>query len=163
MNSIKESIKEKINSWLEAKLNELGAFLVDLKYNPASGRIQVFVESDKGIDIDTCATISRFLEFHLDHDETVNPKYILEVSSPGSDTPFKLKRQYLRHIGSEIEVLLEDGSRKEGVLKEVSEDNIKLEELLPKKGKNKALPRESKVVEIPFTALREAKRKIIFK
>ncbi len=42
--------------------------------------------------------------------------FSLEVSSPGLDEPLKLKRQYQKNIGRNVEVTLQDGSKKEGKL-----------------------------------------------
>ena len=52
----------------------------------------------------------------------------LEVSSPGTDEPLRFHRQYLKNRGRKVEVLLQDGSRKEGKLVEVSQDGIIIEE-----------------------------------
>jgi ribosome maturation factor RimP len=60
--------------------------------------------------------------------------FSLEVSSPGLDQPLKLMRQYKKNIGRLIEVLMLDGTKKEGRLIELTEDGIILEEA---KGKSK--------------------------
>jgi ribosome maturation factor RimP len=60
--------------------------------------------------------------------------FSLEVSSPGLDEPLKLLRQYKKNIGRQVELVLQDGSKKEGRLLEVSEDGIIIEET---RGKNK--------------------------
>ena len=47
--------------------------------------------------------------------------FSLEVSSPGLDEPLKLHRQYLKNIGRFVEVIEQDGTRKEGKLLSVTE------------------------------------------
>jgi ribosome maturation factor RimP len=60
--------------------------------------------------------------------------FSLELSSPGLDEPLKLLRQYRKNIGRQVELLMQDGSRIDGRLLEVSEDGQIVEET---KGKNK--------------------------
>jgi len=125
-----ERLADQIAEWLEPKLEELGAFLVDVKQNPAQHRIEVYLDRDAGlpgIDIDTCAVVSRYLQFQLDHGEGTPKNYILEVSSPGMDNPFKVLRQYKKYQGARVEVLLLDGRKLEGILVESSEEGIVLD------------------------------------
>jgi ribosome maturation factor RimP len=63
-----------------------------------------------------------------------NGDFSLEVSSPGLDEPLKLHRQYRKNIRRQVELVLQDGSKIEGRLVEVSEDGIIVEET---RGKNK--------------------------
>jgi ribosome maturation factor RimP len=41
-----------------------------------------------------------------------NDDFSLEVSSPGLDEPLKLHRQYKKNIGRQVELVLQDGSKK---------------------------------------------------
>ncbi len=54
--------------------------------------------------------------------------FSLEVSSFGVDRPLQLLRQYKKNIGRKVEVLLSDGTKQEGTLTEVNEENIKIEQ-----------------------------------
>ena len=92
-----EKLSEKIAVWVAPKLEELDCFLVDIKINPAGSKIEVYIDRDTGLQIEMCEQVSRFLELHLDNEPGVPPKYILEVSSPGMDNPFKVERQYLKN------------------------------------------------------------------
>ena len=60
--------------------------------------------------------------------------FSLEVSSPGIDEPLKLHRQYIKNTGREIEVTLNDDSKKTGKLITVNENDIIIEFT---EGKNK--------------------------
>ena len=73
--------------------------------------------------IDDCVELSRFIESKLDREEE---DYELEVGSAGIGQPFKVLKQYLIHIGKEVEVLTRDGKKLEGVLKDANEENITL-------------------------------------
>src|SRR4051812_19460781 len=122
-----ETVKGKIEEWLRPELDERNLFLVDVKF-PMGRQIEVYIDSDTGVQISECATISRLLEKNLDESGLVPENYILEVSSPGMTNPLKLPRQYKRRIGRVLEVVLNDGTSLEGELVEVNEDKIKLRE-----------------------------------
>ncbi|HTS44286.1 MAG TPA: ribosome assembly cofactor RimP [Puia sp.] len=109
-------------------------FLVDIRIKPVNN-IKVFLDGDHGITIEKCVQVNRALYKKIDA-ESIFPAgdFSLEISSPGLDEPLKLIRQYKKNIGRKVEIVLVDGSKKEGKLMEVSEDGIILEEA---KGKNK--------------------------
>jgi len=54
--------------------------------------------------------------------------FSLEVSSPGVDEPLKLLRQYKKNIGRTVEVQLTDDTKKDGLLVEVNEEGIVIEQ-----------------------------------
>lgn len=93
-------------------------FVVEIKVTP-SNEITVELDSPKGLDIDTCATITRKIEAAFDRDVE---DYELEVGSAGLTAPFKVRGQYLKNVGNNVEVLTRDGRKVRGVLKEVADD-----------------------------------------
>lgn len=113
-------------------------FVVDvsvLKHKPT--KITVFVDGDKGISIDDCATLSRLLAEQLDEQDLIKEAYTLEVSTPGIDHPLKLKRQYRANIGRNVKVQLTDKELLRGKLLHADEEKITLE--TQNKEKNKGL------------------------
>lgn len=96
--------------------------MVDLKVDK-NNSITVEIDSPEGIDIDTCAKITRAIEADFDRDVE---DYDLEVGSAGLTSPFKVKGQYLKNIGNPIEVLTQDGKKLKGTLLEVSDDSFVL-------------------------------------
>ena len=109
-------------------------FLVEVRIKPTHN-IKVFLDGDQGISIEKCVQYNRALYKQLEESGLFpGGDFSLEVSSPGLDEPLKLIRQYKKNIGRQVEVLLQDGTKKEGRLVEVSEDGIIVEET---KGKNK--------------------------
>ena len=60
--------------------------------------------------------------------------FSLEVSSPGIGEPLKMLRQYVKNIGRNVEVTLNDDTKKEGTLLEATEESITIEYT---EGKNK--------------------------
>ncbi|HTI90906.1 MAG TPA: hypothetical protein VL727_09975 [Puia sp.] len=113
---------------------DTGYFLVDVRIKPTNN-FKIFIDGDQGITIEKCVQINRALYKKMEELGLFpTGDFSLEVSSPGLDEPLKLLRQYKKNIGRQVELILQDGSKKEGRLMEVSEDGIIVEET---KGKNK--------------------------
>ena len=93
-------------------------FVVDIKVSPDND-IVVEIDSPDNIDVDTCAAITRRIEEVFDRD---TEDYSLEVGSAGLTAPFKVRGQYLKNIGNEVEVLTRDGRKFKGVLTAVADD-----------------------------------------
>ena len=132
-------------------------FLVEVKIRPTNN-IKVFLDGDNGISIEKCIGYNRKLYKMIEESGLVPPDdFSLEVSSPGLDEPLKLYRQYKKNVGRKVEVLQKDGVKIEGVLKEVSEEEITIEET---KGKNK----KKQVIEhkISFESIKSTKIQIVF-
>jgi ribosome maturation factor RimP len=149
-------------SILEQKTNALIAeekdvFLVEIRIKPTNN-VKIFLDSDLGMSIDRLIQINRALYKQLE-EETVFPggDFSLEVSSPGLDEPLKKYRQYVKNVGRFVEVLLIDGSKKEGKLISTSEEEIVIEEEKGK-GKKKELVQHA----IPFSEIKTTKVQIKF-
>jgi len=97
-------------------------FLVEVLVKPGNA-ITVHVDRPEGISIDECVKISRYLNENLDRDVE---DYSLEVSSPGLSGAFKVKQQYEKNLGREIEVLYTDGIKVKGKLQKVSDEGVVL-------------------------------------
>lgn len=116
--------KEKIESLIAEKLSTGEYFVVSLDIS-AANRIKLVVDSKKGITIDECVQFSRAIEHNLDREEE---DFALEVTSPGLDAPLKVKEQYIKNIGRELDLLTHDNKRIKGLLKQVENNFIVLEE-----------------------------------
>lgn len=114
---------ETVKSYLKDVLRENNFFLVELTVSRMN-RINVVVDSMKGITIDECASLSRIIESRLDRDRE---DFELEVSSPGLGTPFILPVQYLKNRGRQIEVLTNTGQKITGILLAVDDKQIEME------------------------------------
>jgi ribosome maturation factor RimP len=97
-------------------------FLVDVVVKPGNS-VTVHVDKAEGISIDECVKISRFINGSLDRDVE---DFSLEVSSPGLGRAFRVKQQYEKNIGHDIEVLYTDGKKVKGKLHSVSDQGITL-------------------------------------
>jgi len=114
---------ELIRMYLQEELPKQGLFLVDVIEKPGN-RIAVFVDSIKGITIEECISISRFIESKLDRDAE---DFELEVSSPGLENPLKLPEQFQKNMGRELEVVTFDGLKTRGKLVMAGDGVIRLE------------------------------------
>lgn len=65
-------------------------------------------EPGRGINIDECAEVSRYMEAIFDADERVPEVYVLEVSSPGIERPLTEPSHFDRVIGENVELVLRE-------------------------------------------------------
>jgi len=126
-------------------------YLVEAVVRGGGRKIELDVDTDKGISIDQCARLSRAIRAHLEGCEEnimlAGGDFDLMVSSPGIGEPLRLQRQYLRHLGRKLRVayLDHEGQSKEieGRLLEASagdseESSITVEVLIAGKKKKTA-------------------------
>lgn len=110
--------KKIIEQTVESALEGTDCFLVDVAVTPANV-VTVEIDSMSGVDIDTCAKLTRDIEAAVDREVE---DYELEVGSAGLTAPLKVYRQFLKNVGNEVEVLTHDGKKLHGVLAEVNAD-----------------------------------------
>ena len=109
----KQNVTSLVERWLEGK----DYFLTDLTVSE-DDRIVVEIDHKDGVWIDDCVDLSRYIESNLDREVE---DYELEVGSAGIGKPFKVLQQYVNNVGNEVEVLLRDGTKLKGVLKDAGE------------------------------------------
>ncbi len=153
--------KEKIEKILEEYfLKRSDLFLVEIKIS-RDNDIEIVVEIDQGfLSLEECVNISRFVESKLDREVE---DFSLTVGSAGLSRSFKVLRQYLKAVGSEIELKLKSGESLKGMLKAVSEEGITFLTKVSEKveGRNKKVTREV-VEEYAFDRIKSAKPVIKF-
>ena len=111
-------IKE-ITEFLEKIATPMGIEIVEVEWNDKSASLTVYIETETGVDLDTCEKF---------HNAILDP---LNVSSPGLDRPFKTARDFERNLQKEVEVKLYAPLRGrkfiEGVLTDFDDNSISLE------------------------------------
>ena len=110
----------KVREIVETKLEGTDMFVVECVCNP-SNEIMLTLDSDTRVTIDACAELSRAVNEAFDRDEE---DFSLTVASAGIGEPLKLVRQYLKIVGSPIEVLLTSGIKFLGTLDAADEQGI---------------------------------------
>jgi ribosome maturation factor RimP len=150
------ALREAVIKFLDEIISTTDYYLVDVVVSDSKIRkkITVFIDSDEGISIDECGDVSRQLGIELE--EIIDIAFVLEVSSPGADSPLKFERQYTKNIGRTLKVTLEDLSEIKGTLTQVSEGKITIEPEAKKKIKPEA-------VTLLIEKIKEAKVVISFK
>ncbi|MCB1960928.1 MAG: ribosome maturation factor RimP [Rhodocyclaceae bacterium] len=133
---------------VEQVVNGLGYELVDFETSPRIRLLRVFIDIDRGVTVDDCATVSNqltrvFEVENIDFDR-------LEVSSPGLDRPLKKAADFARFAGETIQLRtrlpLNDGNQRNfsGVLKGFEDGKV-------------LLAQAAGVLEIPFEEVEKAR------
>ena len=156
--------KEQIIELLQPYLEDDRIFIVEVKTTEGKTRqnITILLDTDEGIKIEECASVSRRFAHFVETNELVADAYNLEVSSPGIDQPLTLKRQYVKNIGRNLKVNLTGGGEKVGTLENVTDSGIVLKEEV-KKTKSKKIVEPLADTLIPFETIQQAKVQISFK
>ncbi len=149
--------KEDIEVLCKRFLSE-NQFVVDIAIS-ISNDIVVYVDDMNGISIDECRRISQGIEEYLDRDKE---DYSLEVSSPGLTNPFRVKEQFIKNIGKQIEIVYVDGEKIIATLKAIGDNTITVETSTTKKVENKKVV-ETEQIEIERVNIKTVKSFIDFK
>ena len=146
---------EQITQLREIVLKHLpeGVYLVDVSFG--GQKLQVTADHDDGLSIDVCAQISRNLGEELEARELISNKYTLEVSSPGLDQPLQLARQYVKNIGRELKIILNDDKETSGRLENANETEIQFLEY-DTRGKQKSKRFKKETTIIALTSIKKA-------
>lgn len=112
--------KTVLAEFINKQLEGTDLYLVDLSVS-GQNEITVEIDSDTSVDIDRCVELTREIEGEFSRDEE---DYELEVGSSGLTTPFKVKRQYDKNIGNDVEVLAKDGKKYKGLLRRADDDSF---------------------------------------
>lgn len=123
--------EKQLSGIINKKLQDTELFLVEVSIGRGN-RITVYIDSDKYVSIDDCATLSRHIESELNRDVE---DFELEVSSAGLDRPLKITRQYTKNIGNDLKITLHDNKIIVAALLGADEKEVHL--LIPEDKKNK--------------------------
>ena len=116
--------KEQIISAVETAVAERGCFIVEVTVN-AMNDVEIVLEKEEGtVDWDDCAAVDKVVHAAFDQDVE---DYSLTVSSAGLDRPFKVLRQYLKALGSKVDVKFKGGRRLVATLTGATEDSVTLQ------------------------------------
>lgn len=115
--------KTALTEFIERHLEGTDLYLVDVTVS-GDNEITVEIDSDTMVDIDRCVELTRAIEEEFDRDRE---DYELEVGSSGLTSPFKVRRQYVKNLGREIEVLSCDGKKYKGVLRDAGDSTFTIE------------------------------------
>ncbi|MCB0725146.1 MAG: hypothetical protein KDC73_10635 [Ignavibacteriae bacterium] len=148
-------------------LANTGYELVDItiKGEKKNRIVELFLDSVEPVSLDDLAKISRDLNETLSGKDVNSFISKLIVSSPGVDKPFRFPWQMKKHIGRTLDIVMNDGTKMEAVLRDVGDDGVLVleKEIKKSKKKDKKLSSENnEEVKIKFTDVKESKVKIKF-
>lgn len=96
-----------LKTFLKGYADPMGIEIVDVEFSEKNNALTVFIETQNGVDLDTCEAFHNAIMDPIDEfDPTYDRPYTLNVSSPGLDRPFKTPRDFERNLGKEIEAKL---------------------------------------------------------
>ena len=84
-------------------------------------KIVVEIDHADGVWIEDCVDLSRFIESKMNRDEE---DFELEVGSAGIGQPFKVRQQYVNHVGKDVEVLTKEGRKFRGILTDANQETF---------------------------------------
>ncbi len=93
--------REEVRQLAQALADEEGYELVDVEFLVQGGRriLRVLLDQPGGVRVSDCARFSRRISDCLDMNQTVQGRYVLEVSSPGIERPLKSLESVQRFAG----------------------------------------------------------------
>lgn len=103
------NVIEIVNKNLAPVIEELGYEVVDVEYLKKNDvfNLTVYIDIKRGVTLDDCEKVHNTIDPLLDElNPTNDAPYVLNVSSPGLDRPFKKQRDFERNYGREVEIKL---------------------------------------------------------
>ena len=120
----KTMTKELIIKAVEAAVAQRGCFIVEVTVSKDND-IEIIIEKEEGVvDWEDCAAIDKVMHEAFDQDVE---DYALTVSSAGLDRPFKVMKQYLKAIGSKVDVWMKGGKKVKGVLEAADDKGVTID------------------------------------
>ena len=124
------NIEEKVESLCSPIIQKLGYELYDVEY-VKEGKdffLRLYIESDKGIDLNDCEKVSNAITDLLDKEDPIPEQYFLEVSSTGVEKLLRKDKHLEKNIGAEIQVKLfkpfEGNKAYKGILNSFNKDDL---------------------------------------
>ncbi|MBL0047433.1 MAG: ribosome assembly cofactor RimP [Bacteroidetes bacterium] len=147
-----------IRDLVKEKIEGTNLFLVDVTVKPGN-KIVILIDGINGLSVDECVKVSRHVEFSLDREAE---DFELLVSSPGADSPFKVREQYKKYEGRMVEVITNEGKICNGKLYSSDEEGLEIEMIVPVKGANKKVKATEKQ-KFNYNQIKQTKATISFK
>ena len=121
---------DQLTEMIQPVVEGLGCELwgIERQSSGSNSTLKVYIDAERGVDIEDCARISRQVSSLLDVEEPLLGEYTLEVSSPGMDRKLFRLDQFEAFEGATVRIQLKkafDGRLKySGLLRGVDGDEI---------------------------------------
>ena len=127
-------IEERVEELIKDKIENIGYILYDVEYAKEGPNyyLRIFIDSEKGIDLDDSEKVSNEINEKLDEADYIKEQYYLEVSSPGIERKLRKDKHFEQNISKNVEIKLfkkDNNGKKEytGKLKAFNQEEIIIE------------------------------------
>lgn len=149
-----EHVKHIVQQHLEGTTH----FLVAVDLRPGN-KLVVEVDNDRAITLQELADLNRAVRDDLGE---AADDLEMQFSSPGMGRPFKVVRQYEKHIGRLVDVLLVDGRTLNGRLANYDNTALGLRIQHPSKVKGRLPKLDEEITLIPLAEIKSTQATITF-
>ncbi|MEO8589123.1 MAG: hypothetical protein ABI432_07140 [Flavobacteriales bacterium] len=149
---------ELVQRIVEQHLEGTAHFLVAVEVRPGN-TVVVEVDNDRAITLQELASLNKAVRADLG--EAADDAE-LQFSSPGMGRPFKVMRQYHKHVGRIVDVLLNDGRSLHGQLATVNGSALELRIQHPSKVKGRLPKLDEEATVVPFADIKSTQATITF-
>ena len=124
---------EKIEKVIEPVAASIECELVGCEwaFGAGQGILRVFIDRPGGARLSDCEKLSRLIDPVLEVEDLIDPRYNLEVSTPGLERPLKKLTDFTRFAGQKIrlrtKIPIEHRSHFRGELKGVEGEEVLME------------------------------------
>ena len=136
------SLEKKIEDLVKPIIENLGYKVYDVIYQKEGkdNYLRIFIDSDKGIDLNDCEKVNDSVNDILDEKDYIKAQYYLEISSPGVERNLRRDEQFMDSINKNIEVHLYNNINNNkiitGILNECNDNNIVVNNIKIEKSNN---------------------------
>ena len=106
MNDTEEKLMNRLNNLLD---NDIEAINVKIFGARNQKFIEIMIESDDGITINTCAEVTKIAQNIIKLDSLIDSDYSIEVSSPGINRPLFNIKDFIKYQGEKAFIELKRG------------------------------------------------------
>ena len=103
-----KSISETVREIAEPLADQLGCWIWDVEFVKEGSKkiLRITIDSEEGIDINTCEKFHRTIDPMLDEADPIDEPYYLECTSPGLERQIKTDEHIEMCIGEKVELKL---------------------------------------------------------
>ena len=96
MNDTEEKLMNRLNNLLDNDIEAINVKIFGARYQKF---IEIMIESDDGITINTCAEVTKIAQNIIKLDSLIDSDYSIEVSSPGINRPLFNIKDFIKYQG----------------------------------------------------------------
>jgi ribosome maturation factor RimP len=120
----------RVREIVEPIASDLDLEVYDIERRGVTVRVTLDTQpgSDGGITLDNLSLATRLISREIDHEDPINTRFTLEVTSPGLERHLRTPRHFQREVGKDVTVRFRDPNadprRIEGQLTAVDDTNV---------------------------------------